>query len=183
MTVSSPFSFDIFAVVTQKCCECGHERISMVQYSSVYRSGPICLGAFESQATAVRLSRIFDKRLNLIATRRQSKAPPGPAIAPDSQRHAPNPAKNFISSQGLLALDRTQMYYSQSHWRMFGMSWSVMPHAVFCSCLAQEQSRLERDVGPASLLETCSSDRIRKTCESLKSIQLPSHSRDYLNQK
>lgn len=39
---------------------------------------------------------------------------------------------------------------------------------------------LKEDVGPASLLETCSSDRIRKTCESLNSLQLPGHNRDSL---
>lgn len=39
---------------------------------------------------------------------------------------------------------------------------------------------VNEDVGPASLLETCSSDRIRKTCESLKCLQVPGHNRDSL---
>lgn len=65
---------------------------------------------------------------------------------------------------------------------MFGTSCSVS-----ASCMpillvwAHNSGRvLKEDVGPASLLETCSSDRIRKTCESLNSLQLPGHNRDSL---
>lgn len=104
MTVSSPFSFDIFAVVMQSCPRMRSRasiNVAVFFCEPVDQYAQVCL---YHRATAVRLSRFCDKRLKLIAARRRGPSPThiGPAVAlpriPRAMRPRPNPARNFISS-------------------------------------------------------------------------------------